>query len=92
MTSRKKWGGGGRCQALECGRARYLPSLIALLLMGYQLGVSESACCQLLYPMCISMGTSITLIVIHLLHAMIYKYIVLSYLQKSKCDCIYAIV
>ena len=31
MTSRKKWGGGGRCQALECGRARYLPSLIALL-------------------------------------------------------------
>ena len=23
-------GGGGRCQALECGRARYLPSLIAL--------------------------------------------------------------
>ena len=29
MTSRKKWG--ERCQALECGRARYLPSLIALL-------------------------------------------------------------
>ena len=25
--------GGGRCQALECGRARYLPSLIALLMM-----------------------------------------------------------
>ena len=23
-------GGGGRCRALECGRARYLPSLIAL--------------------------------------------------------------
>ena len=32
MTSRKKKGG-GRCQALECGRARYLPSLIALLNM-----------------------------------------------------------
>ena len=31
MTSRKKWG--ERCQALECGRARYLPSLIALLIM-----------------------------------------------------------
>ena len=29
MTSRKKMG--ERCQALECGRARYLPSLIALL-------------------------------------------------------------
>ena len=29
MTSRKKWG--ERCQGLECGRARYLPSLIALL-------------------------------------------------------------
>ena len=28
MTSRKN--GGERCQALECGRARYLPSLIAL--------------------------------------------------------------
>ena len=33
MTSRKKWGGGGRCQALECGRARYLPSLIALFVL-----------------------------------------------------------
>ena len=29
MTSQQKWG--ERCQALECGRARYLPSLIALL-------------------------------------------------------------
>ena len=28
MTSQQKWG--ERCQALECGRARYLPSLIAL--------------------------------------------------------------
>ena len=31
ITSRKKWG--ERCQALECGRARYLPSLIALFTM-----------------------------------------------------------
>ena len=29
MTSQQKWG--ERCQALECDRARYLPSLIALL-------------------------------------------------------------
>ena len=29
MTSQQKWG--ERCQALECVRARYLPSLIALL-------------------------------------------------------------
>ena len=28
MTSQQKWG--ERCQALECGRARYLLSLIAL--------------------------------------------------------------
>ena len=28
MTSQQKWG--ERCQALECCRARYLPSLIAL--------------------------------------------------------------
>ena len=32
MTSQQKWG--ERCQALECGRARYLPSLIALLSVG----------------------------------------------------------
>ena len=31
MTSQQKWG--ERCQALECGRARYLPSLIALFTM-----------------------------------------------------------
>ena len=34
MTSRKK-NGGERCQALECGRARYLPSLIALLSIAF---------------------------------------------------------
>ena len=32
-VTKKMGGGGGRCQALECGRARYLPSLIALLLL-----------------------------------------------------------
>ena len=40
MTSQQKWG--ERCQALECGRARYLPSLIALLqydMIGYYLFV-----------------------------------------------------
>ena len=31
MTSQQKWG--ERCQALECGRARYLLSLIALLVV-----------------------------------------------------------
>ena len=39
MTSRKNikifyFNGGKRCQALECGRARYLPSLIALFAIG----------------------------------------------------------
>ena len=31
MTSRERWG--ERCQALACGGARYLPSLIALLML-----------------------------------------------------------
>ena len=30
VTKKMGGGGGGRCQALVCGRARYLPSLIAL--------------------------------------------------------------
>ena len=33
MTSQQKWG--ERCQALECGRARYLPSLIALFITAF---------------------------------------------------------
>ena len=40
MTSQQKCG--ERCQALECGRARYLPSLIALLFLVFPLNVGPA--------------------------------------------------
>ena len=44
-----EWGGGERCQALECGRARYLPSLIDLFNNVFITFGTVSSQCVLLY-------------------------------------------